>query len=63
MEATAERKIKDLEITNMLMVNRAFLQSSKQVVLALREILLSESELALFEKMTENDTNGDEDKS
>lgn len=62
MEATAERKIKDLEITNMLMVNRAFLQSSKQVVLALREILLSESELALFEKMTENDTNGDEDK-
>lgn len=55
MEATAKGKIKDLEITNMLMVNRAFLQSSRQVVLALKEILLSEAEIALFESMTEND--------
>ncbi|MCF8275683.1 MAG: Na/Pi symporter [Flavobacteriales bacterium] len=53
--ATAQGKIKNLDITNMLMVNRAFVQSSRQVVLALKEILLSESELALFESMTEND--------
>jgi phosphate:Na+ symporter len=54
-EATFQNKIKDLEISNMLMVNRAFLQSSRQIVLALKEILLSESELAMFEKLTEND--------
>lgn len=60
-EATVQSKIKDLEITNMLMVNRAFLQSSKQVVLALKELLLSEAELALFEKMTENDDSDTDD--
>jgi phosphate:Na+ symporter len=60
-EATVQRKIKELEITNMLMVNRAFLQSSRQMVLALREILLSEAELALFEQLTENDSAEDGD--
>ena len=59
-EATVQGKIKDLDISNMLMVNRAFIQSSRQAILAMKEILLTEAELALFESMTDLDS-GDSD--
>lgn len=48
--AIAEQKIKDLEVSTVIIVNRAFLQSSKQVLLGIRELVLTHEELMQFER-------------
>lgn len=50
---TAEGRLQDLEISNLLMVNRGFIQSSRQVILAIKEMTLTESELEMFDKLTD----------
>lgn len=52
--ATGSKRIQDLEITNLLMVNRAIIQSSQQLVEALSELQLERSEKALFDSITED---------
>lgn len=51
-KATAEGAIKDLDISTMLLVNRAFNQSSKQLIYGLKEVLLTDVELEFLEKLS-----------
>ena len=50
--ATAEGKIKDLDISTMLLVNRAFNQSSRQLIFGMKDALLTNTELEFLEKLT-----------
>ena len=52
-KATAEGRIKDLDISTMLLVNRAFNQSSRQLIFGIKDILLTDIELEFLEKLTD----------
>ena len=52
-EAITGNRIKQLDVSTLLIVNRAFVQSSRQVLQALREVLLSEQEQEKFELVEE----------
>lgn len=51
IRAINNKEIKDLGISNIIVANRAFVQSCRQILLALREILLNKEELEKFNKM------------
>jgi len=44
-------KIEDINISNIIIANRAFVQSSRQILLGLRELLLNKEELLAFKKL------------
>jgi hypothetical protein len=48
-QAINSKLIADMHVSNALIVNRAFVQSSRQILLGLREFLLSEEEIRNFE--------------
>ncbi|MFT7154996.1 MAG: hypothetical protein ACJAVL_000111 [Bacteroidia bacterium] len=52
-KATAERTIQALNISTMLLVNRAFNQPSRQLIFTLKNVLLTTVELNLLEKLTD----------
>ncbi|MDB4678252.1 Na/Pi symporter [bacterium] len=62
-KATAEHTIKDLDISTMLLVNRAFNQSSRQLIYALKNVLLTTVELELLEKLTDETEDSEDDDS
>lgn len=53
-KATSSNKIEDLDISTMLLVNRAFNQSSRQMIFGMKDILLTEIELDFFEKLVDD---------
>lgn len=52
-KAVAANELKDTDISNILIANRAFIQSSRQILSALREALLTPAESAMFEELTD----------
>jgi phosphate:Na+ symporter len=52
-DAITGNKIQQLDVSTLLIVNRAFVQSSRQVIQAIKEILLSEPEQEKFELVEE----------
>lgn len=57
-KATVSGIVQDLDISTMLLVNRAFNQSSRQLIYGMKDILLTEIELDFLDKLakTEEDT-------
>lgn len=49
-QAINQDQIRDLEVSTVFVVNRAFVQSTKQALLALRDLLLTTEEIGQFEK-------------
>ncbi|MCF8462189.1 MAG: Na/Pi symporter [Flavobacteriales bacterium] len=49
--SSSQQLIAELEISNMLVMNRALIQSARQLILAIKEVMLSEEEQALFERL------------
>ena len=49
--SSSQQLIAELEISNMLVMNRAVIQSARQLILAIKEVMLSEEEQALFERL------------
>lgn len=52
-QAIMDKQIKDLNVSTAIIVNRAFVQSSRQLLLALRELLLTTEQVAQFERVQE----------
>lgn len=52
-QAINSKQIADMYVSTALIVNRAFVQSSRQILLAIKELLLSEEELSQFERVQE----------
>jgi phosphate:Na+ symporter len=52
-DAITGNQIQQLDVSTLLIVNRAFVQSSRQVIQAIKEILLSEPEQEKFELVEE----------
>lgn len=52
-KATTEGQIKDVDISTMLLVNRAFNQSSRQLIFGIKDVLLTDIELEFLEKLTD----------
>ena len=52
-QAINNKQIADIHVSTALIVNRAFVQSSRQILLAIRELLLSEDEILQFERVQE----------
>jgi phosphate:Na+ symporter len=53
MQEAARQRLSDLDLSTAMMANRAFAQSGRQVLLALRELLLPPSELQQFDWVQE----------
>ena len=53
--AIHQNELKSINLSTAILVNRAFIQSARQVLLAIRELLLNELELAKVEKGLESD--------
>lgn len=53
MNLAAEKNIKDLEISSLLMANRLFSQSCRLQVFALKDLLLEEQEISEFDRSME----------
>lgn len=51
--ATSRGDISNIDISNILIVNRAVVQSTRETVLSVRELLLTESESQLFEELND----------
>jgi hypothetical protein len=49
VEAVNRNDIRDIDVSNAVVVNRALYQSSRQLLLAIRDLLLTEQELEQFE--------------
>ncbi|MCF8465060.1 MAG: Na/Pi symporter [Flavobacteriales bacterium] len=49
--SSSQQVIQELEISNLLVMNRALIQSARQLILAIKEVMLSEEEEALFERL------------
>ena len=60
-KATAERTIQNLDISTMLLVNRALNQSSRQLIFALKNVLLTTNEIELLEKLSDESESADSD--
>jgi phosphate:Na+ symporter len=54
-KVATNKSITDIQVSDMLMVNRVFIQSSRQVLAAIREVLLTEHEIAIFDSMTDSE--------
>lgn len=52
-QAIGNKMIEDLNVSTAIIANRAFVQSSRQILLALKELLLSEEETKQFEQVQE----------
>lgn len=52
-QAISSGLIEDLNVSTALIANRAFVQSSRQLLLALKELLLSQQEIDQFEQVQE----------
>jgi phosphate:Na+ symporter len=50
LSAINKKEIKDLTVSNIIVANRAFVQSNRQVILALKELALDNSEYEKFSK-------------
>lgn len=51
----AAGKISDMQVSDLLMVNRTFNQSWRQMLTGMREVMLTEQEIALFDRLTDTD--------
>lgn len=51
--AINENRISDINVSTALLVNRAFVQSSRQILLAIRELMLSNEESAQYDAFQE----------
>lgn len=51
----AEKSISDIHVSEMLMVNRVFIQSCRQLLSSIRETLLTSEELGMFESLIEDE--------
>ncbi len=49
--AVSANELKDVDISNILIANRAFIHSSRQILSALREVLFTPEESAIFEEL------------
>lgn len=58
--SSSQKLIAELEISNMLVMNRALIQSARQLILAIKEVMLSEEEQALFEKLIDVESGVDD---
>ncbi len=54
-QAINKKDIANVNRATVIIVNRAFVQSSRQLILATRELLLSETAQTIFEKTLEMD--------
>lgn len=54
-QATAAKTIQDLDISTMLLVNRALNQSTRQLIFGMKEILLTDVESEILEKLNEDE--------
>lgn len=54
-KVATNKSISEMQVSEMLMVNRVFIQSSRQVLAAIREVLLTEHELAMFDSLTDDE--------
>ncbi|MCB0400913.1 MAG: Na/Pi cotransporter family protein [Flavobacteriales bacterium] len=54
-QVAQEKSITELTVSEMLMVNRVFIQSSRQILASIREVLLTADEVAMFDSMTDTD--------
>ncbi|MCB9187387.1 MAG: Na/Pi cotransporter family protein [Flavobacteriales bacterium] len=52
-EQTSKGTLQDMDISHLLLVNRAFIQSSRQLILAIKEMTLNDEELEIFDRLTE----------
>ena len=52
-QAIKNKRLADLNLSTAIIVNRAFVQSSRQILLALRELLLTSEEISQFETVEE----------
>lgn len=52
-QSTSKQLVAEMEISNMLVMNRALIQSARQLILAIKEVMLSEDEQALFERLVD----------
>jgi phosphate:Na+ symporter len=52
-QAIKTKRLADLNLSTAIIVNRAFVQSSRQILLALRELLLTPEEISQFETVEE----------
>jgi phosphate:Na+ symporter len=61
-EQSSKRVLQDMEISHLLLVNRAFIQSSRQLILAIKEMTLDDDELQIFDRLTEesNDSSNEQ---
>lgn len=57
-EATTKELLKELDVSTLLMANRAFIQSAVQILSALRETLLTKEELQIYEGIQEGESAG-----
>jgi phosphate:Na+ symporter len=51
--AINNKEIEDINLSNLIIANRAFVQSNRQLLLALREIILNEKELKKFDELNQ----------
>ena len=52
-QAIITKKIEDLDVSTAIIVNGGFVQSSKQILLSLRELQLSKEEIVQLETIQE----------
>jgi phosphate:Na+ symporter len=52
-QAVSSKFIEDINVSTAVIANRAFVQSSRQILLALKELLLTEEEILQFERVQE----------
>ena len=52
-QAIVSKQIEDLNVATAIIVNRAFVQSARQILLALREVQLSNEEITQFDEIQE----------
>jgi len=60
-EQTSKGALQDMEISDLLLVNRAFIQSSRQLIFAIKEMTLNDDEVKLFDQLTDQAEDIDED--
>jgi phosphate:Na+ symporter len=47
------KSISDIQVSELLITNRVFIQSSRQILAAIREVLLTKHEIAMFDSLTD----------
>lgn len=53
MNAVVEKTIHEMEIASLLLVNRLFNQSARMQIFSLKDLLLAEDQIILFDKALE----------